>query len=1276
MVHQVVRSALKIGKVAVDAKWFNADTGFRDCLHDKSLRILLGFSDSLHLLDRTENVHEEFILQQRPITNQFGIIVCEEWRRVNSFRLFELDRATDCQQDDAPTVRSWEWTPGSDVNPVDGPVFGQQRFSLKSKHIKWINIQECSWYPVHVLQNISVIRGKSKSFLYIFDEVESVKQAYLKLSGLPFNVLDDTLTYQTSAPCTCLPSNPEIYLSSDKDDGVQSVDESSKDGLEKQDSKVLACSDSDSEPATETDGDCSNAVAQSDISEDENADERRVETESEFGDSDGSVCEEISTCDPLNKTIVPEPSNELELGTSIQDSGSSSRQHCKEPCKFGRNWNGQVFNIQCAVCKIWFHGDCAGVKKGHVGRKDIWVCSQDCEDDLPLCGRVQTVICGPTVKNIRSSRQTSVCKFEKSINPRTTMKQVVNGPQSTIFERERSRTKSKSKRRDSKAIMKTITGKRTYEAVCGRGTAVSKQVPDGSYCKVGCLHNHVWDGAAFVIQCTCCKKWFHGDCVAVVKGSISADTAWVCCDDCEDCLPLDARKAYIIVGSSSKDEDAGSKSGAQISQERACAVKTIVSEGNSTGPIQQNATGEFVTSSMTFSSHGIMGIGTSRTCKCERFDCDCPVECLACKQQFHRGRKGISSTSLEDRVLQACCEQCHEFIRIDEFEDQIVHQTITEKDHVPEIQKANFSRENEALLGNEVCNISTDSATNQGPKPLYCTLACKYYRQEGDDFMIECSTCKQWFHGECVGVLEDSVPPQAAWVCCFDCEEDLPLHARKDEVIVGSTIRKKRRVKSSSKDDMEHKKSQDKTVSSSPPAMSAYDFSRPKHTELPDKSESSPVVAHSQTVEEHSLCDEIFELPQALAVIMGKSKASRPELMRSVLHYVTDNELLDVDDQAYVHVDSVLQNVIGDVNLKRCKLSKLAKAVTKLMKFGIPASKNGLCTPNPQLLPGDDQIGSWEMKRRLDTCFQEDNLISHVTGADVTSTAQSNSELLLNAEVLPSFSTEQSFESGYVKGDLSLKRCTTENLPDIPSKDSGISNVEGDLRDNLPKRKSRTIDECAERNNMELTRTSPSLCKRQRCLSEKKIEPLETDTLNLIGWDTQEEKIKTVDSDTNRFAVAVELRFKVEELQNSPVAADNFPGGSESEILGAVGARSKLDLCLPIPYNEQHHSVQDGSGIEPCPNSESLDELDDEDLRVLEVPIASDRAYSEFLDVIIFVQMMERGEVPTKTTTVIHSSSGMDEAEGTAESGGQDSDDDIDISVLEQLESMCWSVLF
>ena len=44
------------------------------------------------------------------------------------------------------------------------------------------------------------------------------------------------------------------------------------------------------------------------------------------------------------------------------------------------------------------------------------------------------------------------------------------------------------------------------------------------------------------------------------------------------------------------------------------------------------------------------------------------------------------------------------------------------------------------------------------------------------------------------------------------------------------------------------------------------------------------------------------------------------------------------------------------------------------------------------------------------------------------------------------------------------------------------------------------------------------------------------------------------------------------------------------------------------------------------------------------------------------------------TTSVVYSSIGVDKAESTPESGGHDSDDDIDISVLEQLESMCWSV--
>jgi hypothetical protein len=56
----------------------------------------------------------------------------------------------------------------------------------------------------------------------------------------------------------------------------------------------------------------------------------------------------------------------------------------------------------------------------------------------------------------------------------------------------------------------------------------------------------------------------------------------------------------------------------------------------------------------------------------------------------------------------------------------------------------------------------------------------------------------------------------------------------------------------------------------------------------------------------------------------------------------------------------------------------------------------------------------------------------------------------------------------------------------------------------------------------------------------------------------------------------------------------------------------------------------------------------------------------------LLLQMMERGEVPTQKSAVHCSQLGVEEAKCTAKAKDQDSEDDIDISVLEELESMCW----
>ena len=84
-----------------------------------------------------------------------------------------------------------------------------------------------------------------------------------------------------------------------------------------------------------------------------------------------------------------------------------------------------------------------------------------------------------------------------------------------------------------------------------------------------------------------------------------------------------------------------------------------------------------------------------------------------------------------------------------------------------------------------------------------------------------------------------------------------------------------------------------------------------------------------------------------------------------------ENELLDPEDPAYVNVNSKLKDIVG--NETRCKLSKLAKKVTKILKN---AALKGEETPDNvgQEAFGEgemEHISSLQMRRRLDLSFQE-----------------------------------------------------------------------------------------------------------------------------------------------------------------------------------------------------------------------------------------------------------------------------------------------------------------
>ena len=85
---------------------------------------------------------------------------------------------------------------------------------------------------------------------------------------------------------------------------------------------------------------------------------------------------------------------ELETSTFMDpaDDFRNRSHYCSSKCIFGNSYRPDQFMLCCEACDVWFHGKCLGLKEGTIADEQVWVCSQDCFDDLPLLQRKKDVV--------------------------------------------------------------------------------------------------------------------------------------------------------------------------------------------------------------------------------------------------------------------------------------------------------------------------------------------------------------------------------------------------------------------------------------------------------------------------------------------------------------------------------------------------------------------------------------------------------------------------------------------------------------------------------------------------------------------------------------------------------------------------------------------------------------------------------------------------------------------------------------------------------------------
>ena len=95
----------------------------------------------------------------------------------------------------------------------------------------------------------------------------------------------------------------------------------------------------------------------------------------------------------------------------------------------------------------------------------------------------------------------------------------------------------------------------------------------------------------------------------------------------------------------------------------------------------------------------------------------------------------------------------------------------------PKKRKASGSKTSDSSSGNN--NPTANTPVKSEPpakKKLYCVCQTPY---DASRFMVGCDTCHNWFHGDCIGVSEESVQDIDVWVC-KKCQEEEAKEEQED----------------------------------------------------------------------------------------------------------------------------------------------------------------------------------------------------------------------------------------------------------------------------------------------------------------------------------------------------------------------------------------------------------------------------------------------------------------------------------------------------------------
>ena len=695
---------------------------------------------------------------------------------------------------------------------------------------------------------------------------------------------------------------------------------------------------------------------------------------------------------------------------------------CTEQCFYSRSPNVNYFMVECCVCNKWFHGKCMRVCKRDVAGKDVvWVCSADCEEDLPFISKVG--------------------------------KQLLVGS-------------SSSKKEDVSTVgdMNKVKQREHLETKNNKDPLVHPQktiVEMGEVCMEGCRYNRVLKSTHFSIRCSGCERIFHGKCANVLKRDVSqGQVTWVCSEGCVVKVPpLSCSLQKLLVGATR---------GAHGLISRCSAA----SDSGSDSP--GNAQFSAISQPELFC---IEQCKYQRSSDADRF----MVECEGCKRWFHGKCMRVSEQDVaSEDVLWVCSADCEDDLPVGTRtgKEIIVASTRTIEDdhngraHLSPLQsccidelKENQNKHDEPSdleqrqdrlvdsLGGGLSPVQSEQADSSPPvvdeiqeerviengtapctdlETQYfsedqslqmCIDKCKFKRRcDADTFMVECSGCQRWFHGKCVRVKEPDVTGEdVIWACTAGCQDNIPA-AEKDgkRLLVGPTagdvlrrsIVKDPAPKSSDRGDSMRKRKPD-PKSPSPETEQVPVVQTSETCESNNEVPSAPkfgVSEHSKTpkrkLKDHHTeertdfhADSIMIRSKDLARFMGVqecSESTRTAVNSFVLQYIHRCKLLDKTDASYCILDKKLGLLLGLTG--RCKLKRVAKKIRCILD-----DSSGTRTPEPHTpVPSFIDASSTVQAKRHKAC-----LFGGVSSSALVADTKSGEEMADDDDDVPLFASAQ-----------------------------------------------------------------------------------------------------------------------------------------------------------------------------------------------------------------------------------------------------------------------------